>query len=109
MAINVCPIAVVNAPLERVWRMLSEPEQYATWWDARTLSIEPPGPARAGQVIQAQSHALGRDWLVSLTVHSVDYQQHWLNLTTHLPFGITLHNHIACLFIDPRSCQIVFG
>ena len=47
MAINVCPIAVVNAPLERTWRLLSEPEQYATWWDARTLSIEPPGAARA--------------------------------------------------------------
>jgi hypothetical protein len=109
MAINVCPIAVVNAPLDKAWRLLAEPEQYAAWWDAQTLSIAPPGLARAGQVIRASSRAFGRTWPISIQVNWVDFQQHWLDLTTHLPLGISLHNHITCAAIDERSCQIAFG
>jgi uncharacterized protein YndB with AHSA1/START domain len=51
MTISVCPIVTIHAPLERVWGFLSEPANYALWWDAQTRSIHPEGHAQAGQKI----------------------------------------------------------
>ena len=49
MSFNTCPVATIDAPAERVWRLLAEPGGYAEWWDARTRSIIPEGPAQPGQ------------------------------------------------------------
>lgn len=34
MSMSVCPIAVVAAPIERVWALLANPSSYDLWWDA---------------------------------------------------------------------------
>jgi ligand-binding SRPBCC domain-containing protein len=104
-----CPIAVVRAPEERVWYLLCQPANYAQWWDAQTLAITPAGSAQPGQRIEAQTTALGRQWTVSITVEHIDYAQHVIDLTTRLPFGITVHNHIACLPLDATNCRVSFG
>ena len=39
----------------------------------------------------------------------VDTSRHTLQLTTALPFGITVHNHIVCTLLDERSCRVTFG
>lgn len=109
MAVSVCPIAIVNAPVETVWRLLDDPSVYALWWDAQTLSIEPQGPARVGQKIHAQSKALGKPWDVNLDVNQVDAEKRQLDLTTRLPFGITVFNHISVVPIDEHSSRISFG
>lgn len=109
MTIRLCPIATVNAPLERVWGLLSNPEGYATWWDARTRSITPPGLALPGQRIEAESRALGRRWEVAITVEAVDEPGHTLRLTTRLPLRIMVYNFITCTALDPSTCRISFG
>lgn len=109
MTVNVCPIATVNAPVERVWRFLSEPANYDLWWDAQTRSIEPEGHARAGQQIHAQTRALGRQWNVESLINTVDDAKHQIELTTVLPFGITAHNHISCTSIDNAHARVTFG
>jgi|SRR5579871_127070 hypothetical protein len=109
MTVSACPIATVAAPLERVWAILMSPESYSTWWDATTEHIEPPGRATPGQVISASSRALGRRWPVTTTVNAIDHERHALDLTTTLPLGITVHNHILCQPLDGMSCRITFG
>jgi uncharacterized protein YndB with AHSA1/START domain len=109
MTTSLCPIATVNAALERTWNLLVNPESYALWWDARTRAIIPPGPARPGQRIQAESGAFGRRWDVTITVEAVDEARHNLRLTTRLPLGITVYNSITCTLLDPASCRISFG
>lgn len=109
MSISVCPIAIVNAPVEKVWGMLTHPEGYASWWDAETRSIVPPGVTQAGQVIYAQSKALGRNWNVTVRVDAVDAPHMHLGLTTSLPLGITVHNHITCTPVGEPACQVSFG
>ena len=104
-----CPIAVVGAPAERVWDLLSEPANYAQWWDAQTCAITPAGSARPGQRIEAQTTALGRQWSVNITVDHMDHAQRVIDLTTRLPFGITVHNHIACVPLDATTCRVSFG
>ena len=109
MAVSVCPVATINAPAERVWRLLSEPANYALWWDAQTRSIVPAGPAAAGQRIYAQSAALGRQWDVKITVQKVDEAKRQLHLTTRLPLGITVYNYITTTPLDRETCRLSFG
>jgi len=109
MAFSTCPIAAVHAPAERVWNLLSEPANYAEWWDAQTRAITPAGSARPGQRIEARTTALGRQWKVNITVEDIDHARRVIDLTTRLPFGITVHNHITCVSLDATTCRVSFG
>ncbi len=109
MSLTTCPIATVEAPVERVWQFLADPQNYALWWDAETRSIEPAGPARSGQRIFAQTRALGKGWDVQIAIESIDPDKRQLDLTTCLPFGITVHNHIVCAALDNSRCRVSFG
>ena len=110
MAISTCPIAAVHAPAERVWDLLSEPANYDRWWEVQTRSITPAGSAQPGQRIEAQTTALGRKWnVVSITVEHIDHVRRMIDLTTRLPFGITVHNHITCVPLDATTCRVSFG
>ena len=51
MSLTVCPVAVVAAPVESVWELLTEPALRDEWWDARTARVLPEGKASPGQVI----------------------------------------------------------
>ena len=109
MTFNTCPISIVSAPVEKIWKILSEPEGYALWWDAQTRTIEPPGAAIPGQVIYAQTMALGLSWKVTIRVEAVDASRRRLDLTTDLPLGITVRNHITCTPVGESACQVSFG
>jgi hypothetical protein len=109
MSLSVCPIATVQASSTIVWSLLDMPESYASWWDAHTDSINPTGPAQAGQVIRAHSRAFGLSWPVRIRVERVDAGLKELNLTTSLPFGITILNHIKVIPLDAYTCRVSFG
>ena len=109
MAVSVCPIAVVQAPAERVWSLLSDPARFDLWWEARTVSITPPGPAQPGQAVAAVAHGLGHDWPVHFTVNAVDPVHRALDLNTRLPFGISLHNHLTVMQVDVGASRVTFG
>lgn len=112
MGYSICPIATVHAPLDQVWGLLSNPDRYASWWDATTpwtFSISPEGPATPGQNIIARTKALGKEWYVLIQVEDVDTARHTLQLTTDFPLGITVHNHIVCTALDATSCRVSFG
>ena len=109
MSVSTCPIATVDAPVERVWRLLADPSCYALWWDARTRSIVPEGPAQPGQHIFAQTVALGKRWDVHITVRAVTPEQHQLELVTRLPLNITILNHITCTPLDSQHTRVSFG
>jgi len=109
MSVSICPIATINAPIEHVWRLLADPSRYALWWDAKTVSIVPEGPAQAGQQIFAATSALGRRWDVHLTVEAVSANRRQLDLLTQLPLGITVRNHITCTPLDNQRTYVSFG
>jgi hypothetical protein len=50
-----------------------------------------------------------RDWDVQITIASIDRGKRALDLTTQLPFGITVHNHIVCWTLDNQHCRVSFG
>ena len=109
MPVHTCPLSIVKAPIEQVWRLLAEPANYALWWDAQTRAIVPFGPAQPGQQIYAQSKAFGRWWDVHIVVQLVDEVNHQIQLITKLPLGITVHNHLVCTPLDSATCRVAFG
>jgi hypothetical protein len=109
MSFSTCPIATVDAPAGRVWRLLANPSCYALWWDAQTHAIIPEGPAQPGQQIFAQTVTLGKRWDVHITVRAVAPEKQQLDLFTRLPWGITVHNHITCTPLDGQHTRVSFG
>ena len=109
MSLSVCPIAVVQAPADRVWALLAMPSSFDSWWDVKTDAIVPPGPAQSGQVITAHGRALGRDRQIRIRVVAVDEERRQLQLVSSFPFGITLHKDIRVSAVDSRTAQVSFG
>ena len=105
MSVSVCPIAIINAPLERVWNFLSEPATYDLWWEAKTQSILPEGHAQAGQRV----HAKAGGFNIFLTVDAVDESKHEIDVTTKFPFGITGFNHLTCIALTNSTTHVSFG
>jgi ligand-binding SRPBCC domain-containing protein len=105
MTVSACPIAVVNAPPERVWELLSRPANYDRWWDAKTVAILPEGPAQAGQKVNARANGFN----ILLTVDGVDEANRQIHFTTKYPFGITGFNHITCTPLSNSTTQVSFG
>jgi hypothetical protein len=106
MSVSVCPIATVNAPVERVWYLLSDPARYDLWWEAHTRAIVPEGPAQPGQTVHADL-ILGLE--MTLVIERVDAGRHEIDFTSHIPLGITGHNHLTCTPLDPATCRVSFG
>ncbi len=105
MTVSACPIAIVNAPVEHVWKFLSEPANYDLWWDAKTQSILPAGHAHAGQIVYAKAGGFN----IFLTVEAVDEAKHKIDFTTKFPFGITGFNHLTCIALTNSTTQVSFG
>jgi len=105
MSVSVCPMAVVEAPLERVWSLLSEPANYDLWWDAKTQSIVPQGHAQAGQRV----HAKAGGFSIFISVDGVDESKHKIDFISRFPLGITGFNHVTCTALPDSTTRVSFG
>ena len=109
MGVSVCPAAVVEAPIDKVWSLLEDPKNYARWSDLHVTSITPEGKAASGQLVHGWAEGFGRHWQVSMRIGSIDHANHQLEITTMLPLGMTVKNHISCRALSEGSCRVQFG
>jgi len=86
--LSVCPSAVVDAPIDRVWDLVTRPEGFDLWTDATLVSAEPHGHASAGQELHLVTRALGWTFAVGITVREVDPERHRVGFRVALPFGV---------------------
>jgi hypothetical protein len=101
VVINLCPAAVTSASPEKIWSVLTAPERFGEWQDARFVSVEPPGPVKPGQVINLSAPSLGRHWPVRIDVRDMDPQHRWIDLVVHLPFRIDNHERVTLTEMAP--------
>jgi uncharacterized protein YndB with AHSA1/START domain len=78
VGISVCPAAVVKAPVEQIWSLLTSPEGYSLWVDVELVRAEPPGEATPGQRMEMRTRELGRWWPVVIEVKEVRPDRHLL-------------------------------
>ncbi len=81
-------MAVVEAPVDRVWDLVTTPEEFGRWTDATLVGAEPPGRTLSGQRLRLVSSALGHAFRVDMTVLDVDTERRSLRLLIRLPFGL---------------------
>ena len=105
MDLTVCPAAVVAAPVETVWELISDPVLRDTWWRARTERVVPEGKASAGQVIYL-TNPLGRHG--TLKVERVDPEKHQIHWVLS-GLGVTNDQTTTCTALDAVSCRVQFG
>jgi uncharacterized protein YndB with AHSA1/START domain len=108
VTVTTCPIAVVEASADIVWRLLTTPESYAAWADAELARADPPGAVTEGQRILFRTRGLGRWWPVTFRVGAVD-EPRSLELTIELPLGIVNHEHVTLLPLGPSQTRVAFN
>jgi ligand-binding SRPBCC domain-containing protein len=109
MALNVCPAAIVAAPVETLWSLLDNPVQFNEWTDGKVEWVKPEGPMIPGQQFGITSKALGRSWRAVFTVKAVDSDRHVLQTDVAFPLGMSLHERVTCTPINATSCRVQYG
>jgi hypothetical protein len=105
MTVSVCPIATIAAPIDRVWIALMNAD---SWWDARLVGTDPPGPPQPGQVVRAVAGP-GYRWPVSFRVEAVDHQRRQLRLRSRLGLGLEGDHMLTCTAVGPEATRVSFG
>ena len=109
MVVSVCPEAIVAAPVEDVWELLSQPSNFDRWWDAHLERSVPEGPATPGQISYATTRAFGKQWDVTFVIKSINPDRHQIQFDVALPLGIIDHATFICTPVDVVSCRVQFG
>jgi len=109
MTVSVCPSAIVSAPPERVWELLTSPEGVDAWVDAAVVAAEPDGPARPGQRLRLEASALGRRWPITIDVLEVDSERRRLHFRVDLPLGLVNDETMTMAAVDDGKTLVRFG
>lgn len=102
-------MAVVEAPAEQVWGLVTDPEEFGSWADATLVGAEPPGRACAGQRLHLVTRALGRAFRVDMSVLEVDAERRRLHLLIHLPLGLVNDETITLAAAGDGRTVVTFG
>ena len=109
MGLSVCPTAIIAAPVELVWANLVQWERYYDWAGVRVASLEPDGPATAGQTIVFGGKVLGRTVHFTFKVEAVRPEKHQISAHVFFPFGLQEKPTITCTPVDAAGCRVQYG
>jgi hypothetical protein len=101
-----CPSEIVDAPVDVVWGLLTEPSRWGEFFDVRIVSVEPQGAAAVGQIVQAESGPRFLHLKVSFTFRRIDVDRHELEIDVRLPLGVKVHEELDCRPIDGNRCRV---
>jgi Polyketide cyclase / dehydrase and lipid transport len=101
-----CPTAIVNAPAELVWALLMAPAGWGGVFDLRVASVDPPGPAVAGQRVRGETGPEIFHLKLTFRTVEIDPDQYRLRLDVNLPFGLAVREEIRCTPLDDAHCRV---
>ena len=99
---EVCPTDVILAPAERVWCLVTNPQELAQWTGTKLVE----GPARA---VSAGDRLVFRAGMLHITFDVLGmHASRELTLDIALPFGARNREQIQITPIDANSCRTTF-
>jgi hypothetical protein len=104
-----CPTAIVEAPVEVVWKLLLNTAEWGKFYDVRVLSVDPPGPARVGQRLIGNPGPKFFPLRLVFDFTEVDGVNHKLGIDGRLPFGIKVRENMTIVPIDPTRCRVNYN
>lgn len=109
MAFVSCPTALVDAPAQVVWRLLTEPAGWSDFFDMRVVRVEPPGTALVGQRVYGES---GPRWLhlgVTMEFTEIDPVHGKLAMAIQLPVGVAVREELCCSAVGEVQCRVNYN
>ena len=103
---SACPTDVVEAPLEVVWGLLTDPARWGEFFDVRITGVEPAGPAHVGQRFRGESGPRVLHLVVRFAYTRVDTAPHRLGMDIQLPFGITVREDLDVVPLGAARCRV---
>ena len=105
MAIQTCPSAIIDAPTERVWRLLVRLSEWHRWADAQIVK----GPDRPLAVGDAVVFRAGPGRLMEVRFNVVELEDlRRLTLEVRLPFGIVNHQVVMISPVSDSACRVTY-
>jgi hypothetical protein len=101
-----CPTGLVNAPIDVVWNLLTDPAGWPSFFDIRVIHIVPPGRAVVGQRICGESGPKIFHLAVTFEYTEIDASRRTIGLNIQLPLGITVRENLSCSAVDDRQCRV---
>jgi hypothetical protein len=106
MTYKSCPTAIVNAPIEVVWEILTEPAAWGAFFDVRIIDVQPKGSALVGQRIYAESGPRFLRLRLKFQFTEVNTVEHKLRLNIELPFSISVREDLNCIPLSCTQCRV---
>jgi hypothetical protein len=104
-----CPTAIVEAPIDVVWDLLLNTAEWGKFYDVTVLSVEPPGPARAGQRLIGNPGPSFLPLRLVFDFTEVDPVNHRLRIDGRLPFGIKVRENMTIAPVDANRCRLSYN
>jgi hypothetical protein len=101
-----CPTAVIDAPVEVVWALLTDPAGWGHVFDVRIRGVNPPGPAVAGQEIAGETGPRLFHLRLAFRVIETDAERNRLVMDIKLPFGMAVREELNCTPLDADHCRV---
>ena len=106
MGIQTCPTATIQAPVERVWRLLTTPIGLQRWSGAKIVK-GPDRPLARGDEIVFRA-GLGR--LMEVRFQVIDLEPvRRLVFEVQLPFGIVNHEVVVITPESDAACRVTYN
>ena len=106
MAIQTCPTAMVQAPADRVWHLLTTPSQLQRW-SGLNIVKGPDRPLATGDQIV---FCTGLGALLKVRFQVMDLERlRRLALDVHFPFGIVNHEVVVITPESDGTCRVTYN
>jgi hypothetical protein len=105
----VCPTDVVEAPVEVVWGLLTDPAGWGDFFDLRVRAVHPPGPAHVGQCVHAESGPRFAHLKITFRFTRIDVTHHGLGMRVALPLGVVVTEEMSCASLAEDRCRVTYG
>jgi Polyketide cyclase / dehydrase and lipid transport len=108
MRILVCPVAIIEAPVEIVLRLL-ELRNFGTWVDAKVEKVNPPGPMVVGQeaTFSAKRFLLTRKGKIKVV--AIDTANRTIRYDVFGPFGFKNEEKLEYRPLTDTTCEVQYN
>ena len=104
-----CPTAIVDAPIELVWSLLTNPAGWGKFFDLRVTAVNPSGPAIGGQILEADTGPRFFPLKLRFEIVDIDAARYDLRIDGILPLGLRIREDLQCRALDKGSCRVTYN
>ncbi|MFZ2804651.1 MAG: SRPBCC family protein [Patescibacteria group bacterium] len=108
MRVLVCPVAIIEAPLETVLSLL-ELQNWSKWIDGKILDVRPPGKMIVGEEATLSAKAFLINWKVRVKVVGIDPANRSIRYDVFDPLWLKNEEDLRYKPLTATSCEVHYN